>query len=76
MAADDNCVLLLFLVICALFFPPLPVFLKDACGIHFWLNILLTICGFFPGLLHALWVILFYEPNNISHVHIVHTHGY
>jgi len=27
-------------------------------GLHFWLNILLTLLGYFPGLIHAIWVIL------------------
>ena len=26
-------------------------------GLHFWLNILLTICGYFPGIIHAVYII-------------------
>lgn len=45
-------------VICAIFLPPLGVFLQVGLGGHFWLNILLTLLGYFPGVLHALYVIL------------------
>ena len=38
--------------------PPVGVFLQVGLGVHFWLNILLTLLGYFPGLIHALFVIL------------------
>ncbi|TWT59155.1 Proteolipid membrane potential modulator [Thalassoglobus neptunius] len=37
--------------------PPVGVFLQVGIGLQFWLNILLTILGYFPGVLHAAWVI-------------------
>lgn len=37
--------------------PPLGVFLQVGFGLHFWLNIVLTIAGYFPGLIHAIWII-------------------
>ena len=45
-------------IIIALFIPPLAVFLKVGIGGQFWLNILLTILFFFPGVIHALWMLL------------------
>ena len=42
----------------ALFLPPVGVLLKTGVSGHFLLNIVLTLFGFFPGILHALWVIL------------------
>lgn len=42
----------------AIILPPLGVFLQVGIGGHFWLNILLTICGYVPGIIHALYVIL------------------
>lgn len=45
-------------VIAAIILPPLGVFLQVGLGGHFWLNILLTLLGFIPGVIHALWVIL------------------
>ena len=46
-------------VICALFVPPLAVFLKVGLTTHFFVNVLLTVLGFVPGQVHALWVVLF-----------------
>lgn len=37
--------------------PPLGVFLKVGLGLHFWINILLTLLGYIPGLVHAIWII-------------------
>lgn len=45
-------------IIAAIILPPLGVFLQVGLGGHFWLNILLTLLGFIPGVIHALWVIL------------------
>jgi uncharacterized membrane protein YqaE (UPF0057 family) len=38
--------------------PPLGVFLQVGFGGHFWLNLLLTLLGYVPGIIHAVWVIL------------------
>ncbi|MCR9175702.1 MAG: YqaE/Pmp3 family membrane protein [Alphaproteobacteria bacterium] len=37
--------------------PPLGVFLTVGIGGHFWLNILLTILGYIPGIVHGVWII-------------------
>ena len=37
--------------------PPVGVFLTVGIGGAFWLNILLTILGYIPGVIHAIWVI-------------------
>ena len=44
-------------IIIAILLPPLGVFLQVGIGGQLWLNILLTILGYFPGILHAVWVI-------------------
>jgi uncharacterized membrane protein YqaE (UPF0057 family) len=41
----------------SLIVPPIGVFLQVGVGKHFWINILLTILGYVPGLVHAIWVI-------------------
>jgi len=41
----------------SLLIPPLGVFLKVGFGLAFWLNILLTLLGYIPGLIHAVWII-------------------
>jgi uncharacterized membrane protein YqaE (UPF0057 family) len=45
-------------VIAAILLPPLGVFLEVGVKGHFWLNILLTLLGFIPGVIHALYVIV------------------
>ena len=37
--------------------PPLGVFFTVGFGLHFCLNILLTLLGYIPGLIHAVWII-------------------
>jgi uncharacterized membrane protein YqaE (UPF0057 family) len=37
--------------------PPLGVFLQVGIGGAFWLNILLTLLGYLPGVIHAVWII-------------------
>ncbi|NEP11792.1 MAG: YqaE/Pmp3 family membrane protein [Symploca sp. SIO2C1] len=44
-------------IICAIFLPPLGVFLQVGIGTQFWINILLTLLGYVPGIIHAVWVI-------------------
>ena len=45
-------------ILLAILLPPLGVFLQVGLGLHFWLNILLTIFGYLPGIIHAVWIIL------------------
>jgi uncharacterized membrane protein YqaE (UPF0057 family) len=47
-------------IVFAIILPPLGVFLQVGIGKHFWINILLTILGFIPGIIHAIWVIAKY----------------
>jgi uncharacterized membrane protein YqaE (UPF0057 family) len=44
-------------VIIAILLPPLGVFLQVGFGLHFWLNIVLTLFGYIPGIIHAIWII-------------------
>lgn len=45
-------------IILAIIFPPLGVLLQvGIANKHFWINIVLTLCGFIPGIVHAVWVI-------------------
>jgi uncharacterized membrane protein YqaE (UPF0057 family) len=47
-------------IIIAILLPPLGVFLQVGIGKHFWINIVLTILGYIPGIVHAVWVIAKY----------------
>lgn len=44
-------------LILAILLPPLGVFLQVGFGGQFLLNVLLTILGYVPGLVHAIWII-------------------
>lgn len=45
-------------ILLAILLPPAGVFLQVGLGFHFWLNILLTLLGYVPGIIHAIWVIV------------------
>ncbi len=44
-------------IIVSILIPPLGVFLQVGLGKDFWINILLTLFGYIPGLVHAIWII-------------------
>lgn len=44
-------------IILAIILPPLGVFFEVGLGKHFWINIILTLFGFIPGVIHAVYVI-------------------
>ncbi len=44
-------------ILIAVLLPPLGVFLQVGFGGAFWLNIVLTLLGYIPGLIHAIWII-------------------
>lgn len=44
-------------ILLSIVLPPLGVFFEVGLGKHFWINILLTLLGFIPGIVHALYVI-------------------
>lgn len=44
-------------ILFAILLPPLGVFLQVGFGWPFWINILLTLLGYIPGIVHAVWVI-------------------
>ncbi|ODV70104.1 UPF0057-domain-containing protein [Hyphopichia burtonii NRRL Y-1933] len=50
----------IFKLIAAIILPPLGVFLERGCTSSFFINIILTILGYIPGILHALYVIVKY----------------
>ncbi len=45
-------------IIVAILLPPLGVFLQEGLGKHFWINVLLTLLGYIPGIVHALYIII------------------
>ncbi len=47
-------------IVLAIILPPLGVFLQVGLTKHFWINVVLTILGYIPGIVHAVWVIARY----------------
>ena len=50
----------IFKIIGACIIPPLGVFMEKGCGTDLLINILLTILGYIPGFIHALYIICKY----------------
>ncbi|KAL8509671.1 hypothetical protein ACS0TY_016766 [Phlomoides rotata] len=44
-------------IIVAILLPPLGVFLKFGCNVEFWICLVLTLLGYLPGILYAIYVI-------------------
>jgi len=48
-------------ILLAILLPPVGVFLQVGLGLQFWINILLTLLGYIPGIIHAIYVIIKYK---------------
>ncbi|MBD3770384.1 MAG: YqaE/Pmp3 family membrane protein [Rhodobacterales bacterium] len=46
----------ILMILLTIIFPPLPVALKEGIGLQLLLNVLLTLIGWLPGVVHAFWV--------------------
>jgi uncharacterized membrane protein YqaE (UPF0057 family) len=44
-------------IICAILLPPLGAFFQTGISFHFVVNLLLTLLGWIPGQVHAVWLI-------------------
>ncbi|MBT5267269.1 MAG: YqaE/Pmp3 family membrane protein [Rhodospirillaceae bacterium] len=45
-------------IILAILLPPLAAFLTVGIGLHFWLNLLLSLFFWVPGIIHAIWLVV------------------
>ncbi|CAL9106033.1 unnamed protein product [Musa textilis] len=45
-------------VILAILLPPVGVVLRYGVGVEFWIDLLLTILGYIPGIIYALYVLV------------------
>jgi uncharacterized membrane protein YqaE (UPF0057 family) len=45
------------IIIAAVLLPPLAVFLKKGIGKHFFINLVLTLFFFVPGIIHGVWLV-------------------
>ena len=48
-------------ILLAILLPPLGVFLQVGIGLQFWVNTLLTLLGYIPGIIHAIYIIIKYK---------------
>lgn len=48
---------LLLLIIIAVLLPPLSVLIDRGFGKDFFINLILTLIFFLPGMIHALWLV-------------------
>lgn len=46
----------LVMILLTIFLPPVAVAVKEGLGLQLLLNILLTLIGWLPGVIHAFWV--------------------
>jgi uncharacterized membrane protein YqaE (UPF0057 family) len=46
----------LLMILLTIFLPPVAVGLKQGIGLQLVLNIVLTLIGWLPGVIHAFWV--------------------
>ncbi len=44
-------------IVFAILFPPLGVALEVGLNRDFWINVVLTLLGFIPGIVHAVYII-------------------
>lgn len=52
-------------ILIAIFIPPLGVAMEVGLSKHFWINLILTILGYIPGLVHAVYIIASRKPMTI-----------
>lgn len=45
-------------IILSIFLPPVAAYMQVGATKHFWINIVLTLLGGLPGIIHALWLVL------------------
>jgi uncharacterized membrane protein YqaE (UPF0057 family) len=55
---ENNGMMDVIRIIFSIIIPPLGVFLQVGFGLQFWINVLLTILGYIPGVLHAIYIIV------------------
>ena len=45
------------MIVLALLLPPIAVLIKEGIGKHLLINIVLCLLFYFPGMVHAIWVV-------------------
>lgn len=47
----------IFRIILSILLPPIGVALEVGITKHFWINVILTVLGYVPGIVHAVYII-------------------
>ncbi|UJR38227.1 hypothetical protein I4U23_030900 [Adineta vaga] len=47
----------ILLTVLAILLPPIAAIIRVGCSTHFWINLVLTILGWLPGVIHAIWLV-------------------
>lgn len=47
----------ILMIILTILLPPVAVLIKEGLGLQFLLNLLLTLIGWLPGVVHAFWLL-------------------
>ncbi len=50
----------------AFLLPPISVYMQFGIGKYFWLNVVLTLLGFVPGMLHAVYTMASRPPGLVN----------
>jgi uncharacterized membrane protein YqaE (UPF0057 family) len=50
-------------IIFAIILPPVAAALQVGLSTHFWINLVLTLLGWLPGTIHALWLIATHQSG-------------
>ncbi|KAF3337011.1 low temperature-induced protein lt101.2-like [Carex rostrata] len=45
-------------VLLAIFIPPVGVFLRYGIAVEFWIDLVLTLLGYIPGIVYAIYVLV------------------
>ncbi|KAK0591617.1 hypothetical protein LWI29_004881 [Acer saccharum] len=54
-------------ILLAILLPPLGVFSRFACGVEFWICLILTLLGWIPGIIYAIYVLTnFFYANCVA----------
>lgn len=53
-------------ILVAIFVPPLGVLMQEGLGRRFWINLVLTLLGWLPGVIHAVYVLTSTEQKAIG----------
>jgi len=53
-------------ILLVIFLPPVAVLLERGLGVQFLLNVVLTVIGWVPGVVHAAWVVSAGSPRTVT----------